>query len=53
MVFKKYNIAVHIQALALVEESIPTKYITKITSFSRKTIFNLKKKACEYSYNPA
>ena len=53
MGFKKHDITVHIQALALVEEGISTKHVTEITSLSRKTIFNLKKKAYEYSYNPA
>lgn len=53
MVFKKHDIAVRIQALALVEEGIPTKRVTEITGLSRKTIYNLRKKACERGYNPA
>ena len=48
----KHDIAVRIQALALAEEGITVKRIMEITNMSRRTIFNLKKKARERGYNP-
>ena len=53
MPFKKHDLAVRIQALALVEEGITVKRVMEITSLSRRTIFDLKKKARERGYNPA
>jgi transposase len=53
MVFKQHDLAVRIQALALAEEGIATKRIREITGLSRKTLYNLKKKAQERGYNPA
>ena len=53
MGLKQHDIAVRIQALALAEEGITVERIIEITGLSRRTIFNLKKRARERGYNPA
>jgi transposase len=50
---QKHDPAVRIQALALVEEGITVKRVMEVTGLSRRTIFNLKKRARERGYDPA
>jgi len=52
MPFKQHDVAVHIQALALVEEGISVNRVMQITGLARRTIFDLKKRARERGYNP-
>ena len=52
MVFKKHLVGERIQALVLTEYGVPIPEITEPTTVSRRTIFDLKKKARERGYNP-
>ena len=52
MVFKQHDLAVRIQALALVEEGIAVKRVTELTGLARATVYDLKKKARQRGYDP-
>jgi transposase len=52
MVYQAFDIATHVQALALFEEGITIKHIIEITGLFRHSIYDLRKRAQQRGYNP-
>ncbi|MCJ1480432.1 hypothetical protein MMC06_000587 [Schaereria dolodes] len=52
MAFKKYDIAVRVQALALAEVGVPIQIVCEITGLSRRSVYHLRKKARERGFDP-
>ncbi|KAI9776974.1 MAG: hypothetical protein M1839_009118 [Geoglossum umbratile] len=53
MVFKQHDLAVRIQALALVEEGVTVKRVMELTGLARATVYDLKRKTRQRGYDPA